>query len=98
MGRDRAVVDDPPASRLLAFHEPERLPCTEKHAREIGVHDRFPLAVGKILEGDSGRVDTGVVEQQIDATEHLFYFLKQHLHGIRIADIGGNGHRTRACP
>ena len=51
VGRDRPVVDDAPAARILALHDPERFLSAEEHPGQVHTHDLAPLLVGEVLEG-----------------------------------------------
>ncbi len=62
IGRDRAVVDDATASRLLALHHRDGLLRAEERARQVRVDDRAPDVHVQIFEGDGRRGDAGVVE------------------------------------
>jgi hypothetical protein len=53
MGRDRAVVDDAPALRVLALHHPEGVLSAEERAGEIDCDHIRPLLVGQVFEGDA---------------------------------------------
>ena len=52
MGGDRAVVDDAPALRRLAFHHGNGALRAKEGAGQIDVDNRFPLLVGEILHRD----------------------------------------------
>ena len=53
--RDRAVVDDAPAARALALHQPERLLGAEERAGQVDVHHLLPLLGGQIFQRNAGR-------------------------------------------
>ena len=67
--RDRAVVDDPAAARVLRLHDPERLLRAEEDAGQVDVDDALPLLEGQVLQRDRRRADAGIVEQEIEAAE-----------------------------
>ena len=90
MGRDGAVVDDSAAARSLAFHQPERLLRAQERAAQVDVDDVLPLRKGQVLERNSGRVDAGIVEEQVEAAERLPDAREQRLHRFGIADVGGD--------
>ena len=66
---DRAVVDDAPAARILRLHDPDGLLRAEEQAGQVDVDDVLPLLEGHVLDRDAGRVDAGVVEQEVAAAE-----------------------------
>src|SRR3546814_12146749 len=69
VGRDRAVVDDAPALRLLALHQPEGAARAEEHAVQVDVDHLLPGAPGELAEVCRRHVGAGVVEQQVEAAE-----------------------------
>ena len=71
VGRDRAVVDDPPALRPLVFHQPERAPGHQERAGHIRHEDRQPGFEGQVLDRGRRCVLAGVVEQQVEPPEVL---------------------------
>ena len=97
MRRDRAVVDDASAARVLVLHHPERLLHAEEHAGQVDVHDVPPLLDGQVLEWYARGADAGVVEQQVQAAEGLLRLREQRLHRLRIAHVGRHRQRPRAC-
>jgi hypothetical protein len=102
MSRDRAVVDDAPALRLLALHHAEGMLGAEKRARQVDSHDIRPLLEGQVFERDAAGADAGIVEQQIDAAVDLLDPIEEGGDRRRIADIGrhhqGPGRRDlREC-
>ena len=48
--RDRAVVDDPPAARVLRLHHPERVLGAQEGAGEVGVDHRLPVGQVDLVE------------------------------------------------
>src|SRR5256712_11511400 len=92
VGRDGAVVDDPPTPRVLAFKDLKGFLRTQDRAREVGVHYRLPLLDGQILE-QPGRADPGVVEQEIQAPERALGLREKRADGLGIAHVGGNDQR-----
>ena len=72
--RDRAVVDDPPALRILRLHHPERRLRAQERTGEVGVHDLPPGGVREFLHRDAaGPERARVVEEQIEAAEPLLH-------------------------
>ena len=66
VGRERAVVDDAPAPRLLRGHRAERRLRAQEGAGDVGVHHPLPVLEGQL--GDRrGHAEAGVVEQQVHA-------------------------------
>src|SRR2546423_1573534 len=68
---NRTVVDDAAAARFLVLHELERRLGAEEDAGEVHVHDGGPLLETQFLDGDAGRVQARVVEENIQAAELL---------------------------
>ena len=70
MGRDRAVVDDPPA---LAASGPSsagtRCWRAQERAGQVDVDHRLPLLVGQLLERHWRGAGAGIVEQQVEPAE-----------------------------
>ena len=54
MGRDRAVVDDPAALRVLALHQAEGVLGAQEDAGQVDVDHGLPLLVGQVLERHGG--------------------------------------------
>lgn len=93
--RDRAVVDDAPAHRALALHDPERLLRAQERAGQVRADDGLPLLEAHVLERDVRGAETGVVEEQVDAAERRLGALEERLHRGRHADVGRLRDRTR---
>ena len=72
VGRDRAVVDDAPAPRVLRLHQPERLLRAEERAGEVRRRRPLPLLEGQVLERHGRRARAGVVEEQVEPAERAF--------------------------
>ncbi len=87
MRGDRAVVDDPPAHRLLILHDPERLLRAQEGARQDRVDDGLP-ALERQLFDRRGGAKPGVVEQHIEPTEPLLRLGEDILDRGGIGDIG----------
>ena len=94
MGRDRAVVDDAAASRVLVLHDPKCGLRTQEHAGEVDVDHGLPFLQAQVLKRDPRRVDTGVVEQQVDAAEPGPGLGKQRIDLLGIGDVGGQRKRA----
>src|SRR5262249_28423835 len=93
--RYRPVVDDAATPRLLLLHDLERFLRAQERARQIHVHDRLPLLVGKVLQEHAGRAAPCVVEQQVESTKRLPGLLKEAPHVLRLAHIGYDGEHPR---
>ena len=96
VGRDRSVVDDPAALRLLRFHQQEGLLRAEKRPRQVDVHHRLPLFDGQLLERRAARGDARVVEQHVQPPEPLARRGEKGSNRIRIADVGWDDERVCA--
>ena len=70
-GRDRAVVDDPPALRCLALHQPESFLRAEKRPGEVRLDHGHPVVEREIFEQDGRGADAGVVEEEIESAEAI---------------------------
>src|SRR3546814_14372830 len=90
MGRDRAVVDDAPALRPLALHEPERPRGAEEHAYEIDVDHLLPGAPGEPAEVCGGLVGACVGIPLVEPVEGAFDARDNPVNGIGIADVSAN--------
>jgi hypothetical protein len=91
VSRDRPVVDDPPAARILVFHHSERFLRAEKRGGQVDVDDPTPNFDRQILEWDRGRSRPGVVKKQIKTPEGLPRRLKERSDRMRICHVGRNG-------
>ena len=89
--RDRAVVDDAAAARVLRLHDLDRFLRAQEHAGEVGIDDLLPGLVGQVLERHRRRADAGIVEQDVEAAEGLLGLGEQRLDRRGIADVGGDG-------
>src|SRR5215469_2161235 len=88
VGRNRSVIDDSAASRILRLHDADRLLRAEKRAREIYGDRGAPLLVREILHRNRRRTRACIVEQQVETSELLFHARKESFHGLGFADIG----------
>ena len=95
MRRNRAVVDDAAAHRLLSLHQLECLLRAKKGAGEIDVDDLLPLLDGKFVEVDCRRADAGIVEQEVEPTESRLRLGEELAHRGGVADIGGHDQSAR---
>src|SRR6202050_5766025 len=87
MRRNRAVVDDPAALRRLSFHQPKRFLVAEKRAAQVSLNHPLPLLVRDILKLGGGNTGSGVIEQNVQATECSFRLSKQISDRSRISHI-----------
>ena len=90
VGRERAVVDDAPAARLLRRHRAERRLRAQERAGEVGVHDPLPVLEGQ-LGHRRGHAEARVVEQQVDAPVALERRREQRGDRRGVGDVGGYG-------
>ena len=96
VGRDRAVVDDAAAARVLVLHDLDGLLRAEEGAVQVGADDRQPLFGRSGLRAEAWRAATGVVEQQVEAAEGLLGFREQGFDGFGIRDVGDDAEHARA--
>ena len=82
--RNRPIVDDAAAARLLIFHQPERVLRAQKRAGQVDVDHVLPLIDGEIFERDGRRESPGVVEQEIEPAEPLLRPREQRLDRRRV--------------
>ena len=94
--RDRAVVDDPTASRHLPLHQPERLLRAEERSGEVGVDDRPPLLDAELLERNRRGADARVVEEQVEPAVAVVDLGEERPDRGRIGDVAGD--RDGAVP
>ena len=86
MSRDRAVVDDAAAARILLLHHAERRLRAQERAREVDVDDRRPLLVRQILDGNPGALSPALLNSTSSRPNSCFTG-EQRVHRIRLADI-----------
>jgi hypothetical protein len=86
MRRDRAVVDDAPALRVLVAHHPDRLARNEEGAVEVDVDDVEPGAHLDIAESGGGAEPPCIVEHEVDAAT-LLADAHEHLAHIACGQI-----------
>src|SRR5579872_2906452 len=98
MGGDRAVIDDPPASRRLALHELDRFLSAEERAGEIDIHHLLPGIEGELFERHRRCADPGIVEEHIKPPERLLGLRKKHAYRGRVRDIGRDHQHRRPFP
>ncbi|MNC49484.1 hypothetical protein D3C75_986650 [compost metagenome] len=89
--RDRAVVDDPPALRLLAAHQAEGGAGAQDYTIDIGGDDVAPVLQRQLVDGYSGGVDAGIVEHHVESAMHLLDGGEQLRNALLIAHVSGNG-------
>ncbi len=87
MRRDRAVVDDPAAHRLLVLHDLEGFLGAQERARQDRVDDGLPALESELLDRGVG-AEAGIVEQHVEPPEGLFGLAEQVPYRVRVADIG----------
>ena len=87
IGRDRAVVDDPPALRRLRAHDPERLPRDVERAVEVYVDHALPGRDIGVAEAGLWRKAAGIVEHHIHATQLRLEIGEVAMHRCRIGNV-----------
>ena len=89
MCRNRPVVDDASAPRLLRLHDLDRLLRAQKTAGEVDGDHVVPLLVGQVFHRDGRRAGAGIVEQQVEPPISCRDPPEQSTHRIRLPDIVG---------
>jgi len=98
MGRDRAVVDDAPATRVLALHHAERLLRAEERTGQVDRNDIRPLLQRQFLDRDVAGACAGVVEQKIDPPIGRRHRIEQCCNRSRVRNVGRHHkHPRRRC-
>src|SRR5712671_2281830 len=92
MRRDRAVVDDPAAHRLLVLHDLEGFLGAQERAGEDRVDDRLPALESQFLDRRR-RAEAGIVEQDVEPSESFLGAGEQRPDRVGIADIGRHTER-----
>src|SRR5438876_1201767 len=87
MRRDRAVVDDPAAHRLLVLHDLEGFLSAQEGTRQDRIDNGFPAIEGELLDRSVG-AEAGIVEQHIESPEGLFGLGEQGADRVWVADVG----------
>ena len=90
MRRDRAVVDDAAAPRLLALHDLDRFLRAQEGTGEIRVDHGFPLFDGEVLERHRWGAGSRVVEEQIEPAKGFLRAGEERLDQRRVRDVGGH--------
>ena len=93
---DGAVVDDAAAAGILGLHQPDGLLRAEKRAGEVDQDDGIPLLERQVLHRNTGGVDAGVVEQQIEPAELLADLREETADFLGLAHIGRDGEHRAA--
>ena len=62
LSRNGAVIDDTPAARILALHNPDRLLSAQEDTGQVGVHNSFPLLEGEFFDGHIRRANSRIVK------------------------------------
>src|SRR6516164_4723765 len=93
MRRDRAIVDDPAAHRLLVLHDLEGFLRAQERAVEDRVDDPLPALVGQLLDRPRS-TKAGIVEQYVEPAVGLLGLGKQIADRFGIADIGRHAERA----
>ena len=92
MGRDRAVVDDPPAARRLPLHQAERALRAKKGAVEVDVDHRLPLRVASVRRAARrARSGPALLNSRSSRPKPCSIVRNIALHRLRIADVAGRG-------
>ena len=88
--RDRAVVDDTPALRLLFLEHADRFLRTHEAGGQVEIDDALPLLEWDVLHRSGRQSHAGVVEQEIQASEGFFRLGEQLLDIGLFGDVGGD--------
>ena len=93
VGRDRAVVDDPPALRPLRLHQPERLLGAQEAAGQVRVDDRPPLLERQLFERRRRADMPALLNSRSTSSPVARDALEQLAHGLGVGDIGRDHER-----
>src|SRR6266446_6751895 len=88
ISRDGAIVDDPATLRGLRLHHAERSAGAKKRAQQVGRDDRPKLCRAELIERYRGHVDSGIVEQECEATVPFDHGIKELLDRSVVGHIG----------
>ena len=94
MGRDRAVVDDAPAARLLVLHDLHGFLGAQERAGEVGRHHAEPGLVGQLLQRHRRRAAAGIVEHQVEPAPGRLDLGEQRHDVVALGDVGRHGERV----
>ena len=67
--RERAIVDDAAAARLLRLHQAEGVLGAQEDAGQVHVHDRAPLLDAEGVDRKPRRRHPGIVEEHVEPAE-----------------------------
>ena len=88
MRRQRTVVDDASALRVLMAHHAESFLQAKKGAVQVDIDRRLPFLIGQFVGRRGRRADAGIVEQHVETPENFLGLGEQRLHLRGIADVG----------
>ena len=61
----------------------------EKHSVQVGFEDVFPDREWKLLDGEVGVRDAGVVDENVETVEFAAGSTEKRVDGVGIADVAG---------
>ena len=97
MRRDRAVVDDAAAARVLVLHDPERFLRAEERAGQVHVDDGLPLLEGQIFQRHGGAPTPALLKSR-SSRPKCPSSLRKARAPSRFADIRGTINAAASAP
>ncbi len=92
MGRNRAIVDNPPAHRLLAAHLAKRSARCQKHARQIHIQTGKPIVQRNLINQPRWCKYPSIVEQHIQPSRPVHQLRDRCFYCLNIRDIARQDH------
>jgi hypothetical protein len=71
MRRDRAVIDDAAATRILQLHDLDGFARAKEWSGRIDINNALPFLERHVFKGHALRKGAGIVEQEIETAELL---------------------------
>ena len=94
VGRDRAVVDDPPALRRLRPHDAEGRAGAQEDAGHVDLDHPAELVGGNLVGGLGDQPGPGVVEEHVQPAPFRRRPVEGRVHRTRVADVAGQDQRA----
>ena len=94
--RDRTVVDDAPAARILRLHHADGGLRAQEHASQVGVDHLAPDSDGQLLDRHRRRAAPGIVEQHVQPAVFALRRVEELAHGLLVRHIRGHHQRPHA--
>ena len=93
--RDRAVVDDPPAARVLGLHHPHRVLGAQEGPGEVGVDHPLPVGQVDLVRLRRRAEHARVVHQQVEPPPAVRDRVEER--GHRCGTVTSAGYRQRGA-